>query len=247
MKYTKVDDIELSKIQKPEWAARRDTYVDPHFIDSIKGGVIEPIVVRVIDGEVYELVCGGRRVKAAEEAGLNKIRAQIWEMTDSEAWKMMDEENFQREEVNAMDRAASIVFAMEKFGWSQDQVGAELHMKKGAVSNLLRVYRNPILAEKVKNGEHSLQTALELISIMPQSEKVPGEYMKWLGFVDKTVGLSVGRIRRIIRSPPAMTRSRKCDGCNAEIRDGNPKKKLELCDKCTEIVVKYFRTTPRTS
>jgi len=249
MRLIRSSEIELSEIQDPEWSARTETYVDPHFVASVKEGLIEPIVVRVIDADTYVLVCGGRRKKAAEEAGLEKIQAQIWEMSDMEAWKMTDQENFQREGVNAMDRAAFIATAMEKFNLTQDQVCVELHLNKSVVSNLLRIYRNPILADKVRNGEHSFQAALVLSSCMPSKEKFPREYRRWFSFVDKTSGLSVGKIKSLISSPPqpTLTKTRKCDGCEAEIKDGNPNRKLELCEKCTERVVKYLSNTPQSS
>jgi len=180
------EEIEISKIKTSAWTLRSEAYVDPNFVKSVKEALIEPIVVRKVGDNSYELVCGKRRKIGAEDAGMSKILCKVMLLSDSEAWVMMLQENLQREDVPPMDIAASILFAMAEFKLTQEEAGRKLHLKKESVSNLLRVARHPLLSEKVKKGDHSLQAALELLAKMPKKAD-PEEWVIWESFVDKTV------------------------------------------------------------
>ena len=92
-------EIDLCKIKRSGLGVRSEPFVDPDFVGSVREGLIEPIVVREIgdgDEDGYELVCGYRRLVAAEKAGLKEVNCKVMRLTDLEAWMMMVQENEHR-------------------------------------------------------------------------------------------------------------------------------------------------------
>ncbi|MGI2909342.1 ParB/RepB/Spo0J family partition protein [Tolypothrix sp. VBCCA 56010] len=117
----------LTKKQQP----RR--YFDPKahasLVSSIEQhGILQPILVRPIDGEKYELVAGERRLRAAEDAGLNCVPVVIKELDDTTAFLVAVVENIQREDLNVVDETEGILQILSiKLGCSVEDVAPILH------------------------------------------------------------------------------------------------------------------------
>lgn len=126
-------DIDLRKIQPNRLNPRLEfTKVGlDELADSIKHvGLLEPIIVRPIDSDTYEVVVGERRYRAAQQAGLDKIPAIVTEYTDPEVMEINLIENIQREDLSAVEKGKICKELLDKFP-KQYKSKADLASKVG--------------------------------------------------------------------------------------------------------------------
>lgn len=102
-------------------------------------GVIQPIVVRPIGIDSYEIIAGERRWRAAQQAGLDTIPALIRDVPDESAVAMALIENIQREDLNAIEEAQALVRLQQEFGLTQQQVADAVGKPRSTVTNLMRL------------------------------------------------------------------------------------------------------------
>ena len=108
--------------------------------DSIRvQGVVQPIVVRCLTEDHYELIAGERRWRAAQLAGLTDIPAVIRTVPDQAAIAMALVENIQREDLDPLEEAAALQRLIQEFDLSHQQAGEAVGRSRAAVSNLLRL------------------------------------------------------------------------------------------------------------
>ncbi|MBL8515857.1 MAG: ParB/RepB/Spo0J family partition protein [Betaproteobacteria bacterium] len=108
--------------------------------DSIRvRGVIQPILVRPIAKDKYEILAGERRWRAAQLAGLADVPVVIREVPDEAALGIGLIENIQREDLNAMEEAAGIQRLVEEFKLTHEDAAKAIGRSRSAVSNLLRL------------------------------------------------------------------------------------------------------------
>src|SRR5262245_22439687 len=126
--------------------------------DSIREqGVIQPILVRPVDGARFELIAGERRWRAAQRAGLSEIPALIRPVADRAAlaWSLI--ENIQREDLNPLEEARAISRLIAEFGLTHDAAAKGVGRSRSTVTNLLRLLE---LAKPVQ--EYLLAGKLEM-------------------------------------------------------------------------------------
>lgn len=104
-----------------------------------EAGVIQPVVVRHVSGDRFELVAGERRWRAAGIAGLERVPAIVVELSDQEAaqWSLI--ENLQREDLNPIERAEAFGVLVERFGLTHGEVGERVGLDRSSVANLVRL------------------------------------------------------------------------------------------------------------
>ena len=104
-------------------------------------GLLQPIVVRKLndDTELYELIAGERRWRAAQLAGCNEIPALLKEVDEHSAAAIALIENIQREDLTAIEEATAIKQLVVKFDMTHEQVATALGRSRPAISNLLRL------------------------------------------------------------------------------------------------------------
>ncbi len=108
--------------------------------DSIQQqGVIQPIVVRPIGYEQYEIIAGERRWRAAQMAKLTEVPVIVAEVSDSKALALSIIENIQRDDLNPMEEAYALHRLIEEFGLSHQQTAEALGKSRTAVTNTLRL------------------------------------------------------------------------------------------------------------
>lgn len=108
--------------------------------ESIKSkGVVQPIVVRPVDSEQYEIIAGERRWRAAAIAGLSEIPALVRDVPDDSALAMALIENIQREDLNPLEEAGGIQRLVDEFQMTHQQAAEAVGRSRAAVSNLLRL------------------------------------------------------------------------------------------------------------
>lgn len=110
-------------------------------------GVLQPLLVRPLSTDRYEIIAGERRWRASQLAGLTEVPVVIKEVDDETAMAMALVENLQREDLNAMDQARAMHRLTAEFGMTHQQVAEVLAKSRTAVSNFLRLLT---LAEPVK-------------------------------------------------------------------------------------------------
>lgn len=141
-KDSELKKLPVEKIRKGEYQPRLS--IDPDALqelaESIKAqGLVQPIVVRRIDGGEYELIAGERRWRASQIAGMHTIPAIIRDIPDQAAAAMSLIENIQREDLNPLEEAIAMSRLIADFGLTHQQTAESVGRSRAAVSNLLRL------------------------------------------------------------------------------------------------------------
>jgi ParB family chromosome partitioning protein len=117
-------------------------------------GILQPILVRRISSERYQLVAGERRFRAAQKAGFTTVPAVVKQCTDREQLEMAVVENLQREDIGAMEAARAYRRLIDDFEMTQDTVAQRIGKSRSAVANVLRLLRLPEeVQESLDRGE----------------------------------------------------------------------------------------------
>jgi len=149
-KDSELKKLPVEKINKGEYQPRLS--IDPDALqdlaESIKAqGLVQPVVVRRIEGGNYELIAGERRWRAAQMAGLHTIPAIIRDIPDQAAAAMSLIENIQREDLNPLEEALAMSRLISDFGLTHQQTAESVGRSRASVTNLLRLID---LQEKTK-------------------------------------------------------------------------------------------------
>ncbi|MDO9282572.1 MAG: ParB/RepB/Spo0J family partition protein [Methylotenera sp.] len=102
-------------------------------------GIMQPILVRHIDDEHYEIIAGERRWRASQIAGLNEVPVLVREIADEAALAMALIENIQRENLNPLEEAQGIKRLIDEFAMTHEKAALAVGRSRVAVSNLLRL------------------------------------------------------------------------------------------------------------
>jgi ParB family transcriptional regulator, chromosome partitioning protein len=105
-------------------------------------GILQPLVVRSTS-EGFELIAGERRLRAAKEAGLDRVPVLIRQAEENESVQLALVENLQREDLNPLETAAAYQALMEGFGLTKEQLAHRLGKSRAAVTNTLRLAQLP--------------------------------------------------------------------------------------------------------
>lgn len=142
--------------------------------DSIREyGVLQPLVVRPLAGQGYQLVAGERRWRAARMAGLSDVPVVIRELSDAQVMEIALIENLQREDLNPIEEAAGYRDLMETFGLTQEQVSTRVGKSRPAVTNAIRLLNLPEqVQEQVRAGKLSTGHARALLSLDVEDDEL---------------------------------------------------------------------------
>ncbi|HKM36776.1 MAG TPA: ParB/RepB/Spo0J family partition protein [Thiopseudomonas sp.] len=111
---------------------------------SIKAqGVMQPIVVRLVAKDIYEIIAGERRWRASKLAGLSTIPALVRDVTDEAAIAMALIENIQREDLNPVEEAVALQRLQKEFELTQQEVANAVGKSRASIANLLRLIGLP--------------------------------------------------------------------------------------------------------
>ncbi len=117
-------------------------------------GILQPILVRKMAPERYQLVAGERRFRAAERAGLTSVPAIVKECSDREQLEMAVVENLQREDIGAIEAARAYRRLIDEFEMTQDTVAQRVGKSRSTIANVLRLLRLPDeVQDSVEQGE----------------------------------------------------------------------------------------------
>ncbi len=136
-------------------------------------GVIQPITVRKMGYDKYQLISGERRTRAAMMAGLTQIPAYIRVANDQEMLEIALIENIQRSDLNAIDVAVSYHRLIEECDISQDELGERVGKDRTTVNNYLRLLKLPDEIQLgIKSGKVSMGQARAIINIPHQQQQL---------------------------------------------------------------------------
>ena len=129
-------------------------------------GVIQPITVRKIDFNKYELISGERRLRASKLAGLQTIPAYIRIANDNESLVMALVENIQRHDLDPIEIAMSYQRLIDEIQLTQEQMSDRVGKKRSTITNYLRLLRlDPIIQSGIRDGFISMGHGRAIINI----------------------------------------------------------------------------------
>lgn len=134
-------------------------------------GLLQPPVVRQIDGNKYQLIMGERRFRAAKIAGLKTIPVIIRQTTDDQLLREALIENIHRSQLNPLEEGAAFSQLLQDFNYTHDELAARLGKSRPAISNTLRLLNlPPTVQRKVAAGVISAGHARALLGIADLTE-----------------------------------------------------------------------------
>jgi len=129
-------------------------------------GIIQPITVRRLADNSYQLISGERRIRAAEKAGLKRIPAFVREAGDENMMELALVENIQREDLDAIEVAISYARLIEEFELTQEALGDRVGKKRATIANYLRLLNLPVeIQTAIREKKISMGHARALLAI----------------------------------------------------------------------------------
>ena len=127
-----------------------DKQVLDDLVESIRdNGIIQPIVVRRIDNNQYEIIAGERRWRAAQIVALSKVPVVITEATDQKAFELALAENIQREDLNPIEEALAIKDLIQIYNFSNDDILKITGKQRSSIANIVRILDLPPSVRKL--------------------------------------------------------------------------------------------------
>lgn len=171
-----IGEIELAQIEANPNQPRREFDKESlqELADSIAEiGVIQPITLRKVSDEKYQIIAGERRFRASQMAGKETIPAYILEASDESTMEMALIENIQREDLNAMEIALAYQQLIEQHNLSQEQLSKRVGKGRATVANFLRLLRLPAAIQMaLKEKSIDMGHARALLSLESPSEQI---------------------------------------------------------------------------
>jgi len=150
----RIEKVALSQLQPGQFQPRQQFNDDSlqELADSIKvQGIVQPIIVRPIGADKYEIIAGERRWRASKLAGLDKVPVVIRQADSQATLAMALIENIQREDLNPIETAIGLQRLLKEFDLTQQAVADAVGRSRAAVSNLLRLLKLP---KNIQNNLH---------------------------------------------------------------------------------------------
>ena len=171
-----IGEIEIAKIFANPNQPRRDFNEDAlrELADSIKElGVIQPITLRKMKDETYQIIAGERRFRASQLAGKDTIPAYILKADDENTMEMALIENIQREDLNPLEIALAYQQLIEQYNLSQEQLSKRVGKGRATIANFLRLLKLPgSIQVALKEKKIDMGHAKALLSLDSHSDQV---------------------------------------------------------------------------
>ena len=136
-------------------------------------GIIQPITVRKLDFNKYQLVSGERRLRASKLVGLQTIPAYIRIANDQETLEMALVENIQRQDLDPIEIALSYQRLIDEINLTQEQMSDRVGKKRSTIANYLRLLKlDPIIQTGIRDGFITMGHGRALINIEDQSDQL---------------------------------------------------------------------------
>ena len=161
--------LSVNALQRGKFQPRDD--IDPDTLNELANsitsqGVIQPLVVRKVTYDKYEIIAGERRWRAAKIAGLDEVPVIIREIDDQVALAIGLIENIQRESLTPLEEAKALQKLIEDFKMTHEEISHVVGRSRSAVSNLIRLLQlNDSVKQLLGNGDIEMGHARALLSL----------------------------------------------------------------------------------
>jgi ParB family chromosome partitioning protein len=216
-----IAEIEISKIDANPFQPRTDFEQESmeELAQSIKQqGIIQPLTVRKIGYDRYQLIAGERRLKASTLAGMKAVPCYIRVANDEQMLELALIENIHRKDLNALEIAISYQRLSDELSLSQEDISAKVGKDRATVSNYIRLLKLPAEAQyALRHDQISMGHAKALLSISPTEAQLKA----LLRIVEK--GLSVREAEKLakdIQNPPAKAGESTAGALSPELQAG---------------------------
>lgn len=161
-------------------------------------GVVQPVVVRRTDSpDVYQIIAGERRWRAASRAGLQTVPCIVQDASDERALEIALVENLQRSDLGPLETAHALRHLMQEFGLTQEQVAEQIGRSRSSVANTLRLLDLPeVIREALAAGRITAGHARALLSMSDEPERMMAAFQRI-----EAEGLSVRETEALGRAP----------------------------------------------
>src|SRR5215510_14524771 len=172
-----------------------DAELDELSISIRERGIIQPIVVRAVKDDNFEIIAGERRWRAAQRAGLHEVPIAVVEANDAQSLEFAIIENVQRTDLNPIEEASGYLALMDDFNRTQEDVAQIVGKSRPHVANTIRLLKlSEPIKQLVRSGKISAGHARLLVG-QPDAERIAQE------IVDR--GLSVRQVEADMRKDVA--------------------------------------------
>lgn len=171
-----INEIPLTQIEANPNQPRRE--FDPVALQELANsireiGIIQPITLRQVDENRFQIIAGERRWRASQIAGLTAIPAYIRTIKDENVMEMALVENIQREDLNAIEIALAYEHLLSSTGMTQEKVSERVGKSRTAIANYLRLLKLPAQVQMaLQNKEIDMGHARALLAIDSPSQQV---------------------------------------------------------------------------
>ncbi len=206
-------------IQRGKYQPRRD--MNPEALEELANsiraqGVMQPIVVRPIGVDKYEIIAGERRWRASQLAGLDKVPVVIREVPDEAAIAMALIENIQREDLNPMEEAIALSRLQKEFELTHQQIADAVGKSRATVTNLLRLMSLRDDVQKLlEHGDLEMGHARALLSLSPEMQASTAHQVVSKGL---SVRQTESLVRKLLEGKPQPGSDDKAVGADADIK-----------------------------
>jgi ParB family chromosome partitioning protein len=203
--------LEVAQLQPGKYQPR--TQMDQeslaHLADSIKSqGIMQPILVREVAAERFEIIAGERRWRAAQLAGLHEVPVLVREIPDESALAMALIENIQRENLNPLEEATGIKRLIDEFAMTHQVAAEAVGRSRTAVTNLLRLLN---LAQPVQDmlmhGHIDMGHARALLGLEGAKQILAAQQIAQKGLsvreAERLVNHELNPAKKVVRAKPS--------------------------------------------
>lgn len=208
--FIKIEDIAVNPFQ-PRTDFDQNALLE--LAESIKlQGLIQPITVRQIGKDQYQLISGERRLRASKLADINDIPAYVRTANDQQMLEMALIENIQRENLNAIEVALSFQRMIEECNLKQEELGDRVSKNRSTVTNYLRLLKlPPVIQAGIRDGQISMGHARALINV----GEIDKQLYVFQEIIDK--GLSVRMAEILVRNIQEQLKPKKGKGVGQQL------------------------------
>ena len=164
-------------------------------------GIVQPVIVRrTPEEDLFQIIAGERRWRAARRAGLQTVPCVIYEADDEKMLEVALVENLQRNDLGPIEMAMALRHLIQEFGLTQDQVAEQIGCSRSCVTNALRLLELPSeIKEALAGGVISTGHARALLSRIDEPERMHEVFRR---IADE--GLSVREAEALVRDTPQV-------------------------------------------
>mgnify|MGYP003308133397 CR=1 FL=1 len=226
-----VQEIPVARIQANRYQPRKE--FDEKALEDLKTsiqtyGVIQPILVRKLPNEEYELIAGERRLRAAKLAGVSEIPAMIREYNDAETSEIALIENIQRENLNVVEEALAYQRLMKEFQLTQEAMAEKLGRSRSHIANILRLLKlAPKVQDYLSNGSLSMGQARPLLSL--ESHEMQCEAASIIQEQELSARQAEALVKRLQEKPHADENMEEREDKSQDVHVRDAEEKLRHC------------------